>query len=61
VESEPEKFLLPGESDMRYQWVHARLDALDHDEMQDLVENAWAMCVPTSVAREYAEARGYPG
>ena len=60
VESEPEKFSLPSESDMRYHWVHARLDALDADEMRDLVENAWALCVPKSVAREYASARGYP-
>ena len=60
VESEPEKFSLPSESDMRYHWVHARLDALDNEEMRDLIENAWALCVPKSVAREYATARGYP-
>jgi hypothetical protein len=60
VESEPEKFSLPSESDMRYHWVHARLDALDSDEMRDLVENAWALCVPKRVVREYATARGYP-
>ena len=60
VESEPEKFSLPSESDMRYHWVHARLDALDGEEMRDLVENAWALCVPKRVAREYATARGYP-
>ena len=60
VESEPEKFSLPSESDMRYHWVHARLDALDGDEMRDLVENAWALCVPKRVAREYATAHGYP-
>ena len=60
VESEPEKFSLPSESDMRYHWVHARLDALDADEMRDLVENAWALCVPKRVALEYATARGYP-
>jgi hypothetical protein len=60
VESEPEKFSLPSESDMRYHWVHARLDALDSEEMRDLVENAWALCVPKRVAREYATARGYP-
>ena len=59
VESEPDKFSLPSESDMRYSWVHARLAALDRDEMRDLVENAWALCVPKRVAREYAEARGY--
>ena len=60
VESEPEKFSLPSESDMRYHWVHARLDALEPEEMRDLVENAWALCVPKRVAREYARARGYP-
>jgi len=59
VENEPEKFSLPSESDMRFSWVHARLDALDTDEMRDLVENAWALCVPKYVAEEYAAARGY--
>jgi hypothetical protein len=59
VESEPEKFSLPSESDMRYHWVHARLAALDSEEMRDLVENAWALCVPKRVAREYAVGRGY--
>ena len=62
VESEPEKFSLPSESDMRYSWVHARLDKLDTDEMRDLVENAWALCVPRRVSDEYASAQGYhPG
>ena len=60
VDTEPEKFSLPSESDMRYHWVDARLDALDTEEMRDLVENAWALCVPKRVAREYATARGYP-
>ena len=59
IESEPEKFSLPSQSDMRYHWVHARLDALDADEMRDLVENAWALCVPKRVAEDYAEAQGY--
>ena len=44
---------------MRYQWVHARLDALDAEEMRDLVENAWALCVPKRVAKEYVLGRGY--
>ena len=59
VESEPEKFSLPSESDMRYHWVHVRLDAIDADEMRDLVENAWAMCAPKFLVEEYAAGRGY--
>jgi hypothetical protein len=59
VESEPGKFSLPRPSDMRFNWAHARLDALDADEMRDLVEDAWAMCVPKFLQEEYATARGY--
>ncbi len=58
VESEPEKFSFPSESDMRFQWIHVRLAALDADEMRDLVEDAWALCVPKYVAEEYAASRG---
>src|SRR3954453_11094754 len=29
VETEPDKFSLPSESDMRYSWVHVRLDKID--------------------------------
>ena len=59
VESEPEKFSFPSESDMRYHWVDVRLDALDEDEMRDLVENAWALCAPKRVVEEYVRTRGY--
>jgi hypothetical protein len=59
VEAEPEKFSLPSEHDMRYHWVHVRLEAIDAEEMRDLVENAWALCVPKSVAAEYAAEQGY--
>jgi hypothetical protein len=59
VESEPEKFELPSQADMRYNWVHVRLAAIDEAEMRELVEDAWAFCVPKSVAEEYAAAQGY--
>ena len=59
VESEPEKFSLPSEHDMRYHWVHVDLAAIDADEMRELVEDAWAFCVPKRVADEYAEEHGY--
>ena len=59
VASEPDKFLMPERSDMRYHWVVARLDALDLDEMRELVLDAWRMCVPKSVAAQYdAEHQG---
>jgi hypothetical protein len=50
VEAEPDKFMLPRTSDMRYNWIHVRLDALDLDEMRELVLDAWRMCVPKKVA-----------
>jgi hypothetical protein len=53
VESEPDKFLMPSKADMRYQWVEARMEALDVDEMRELVIDAWRMCVPKKVAAEY--------
>jgi hypothetical protein len=57
VESEPEKFSLPGESDMRYHWAHVHLAAIDAKEMRELVEDAWAFCVPRRVVEEYAAAK----
>ena len=59
VESDPAKFSLPSQSDMRYHWAHVRLEAIDENEMRELVEDAWAFCVPKSVAEEYAASRGY--
>jgi len=59
IEAEPEKFMLPSESDLRYHWVHVRLDKIDADEMRELVEEAWAFTVPKHVAEEYAASRGY--
>ena len=57
VEAEPEKFSLPSESDMRFNWLHVRLAEIDAAEMRELVEGAWAMCVPISVASQYAAAQ----
>jgi hypothetical protein len=59
VESDPDKFSLPSKSDMRYHWVHVRLDAIDEDELRELVEDAWAFCVPKYVVEEYAVSQGY--
>jgi hypothetical protein len=59
VESEPDKFSLPGTSDLRYHWAHVRLAAIEADEMQELVEDAWAFCVPKGVAAEYSAAHAH--
>ena len=53
VASEPDKFLLPGASDMRYRWVCVRLDAIDVDELRELLIEAWRMVVPKKVATAY--------
>jgi hypothetical protein len=53
VAAEPDKFLMPSQSDLRYNWVHARLAALDQAEMEELVLDAWQMCVPKRVAAAY--------
>jgi hypothetical protein len=59
TESEPEKFSLPSQSDLRYHWVHVNLSAIEEAEMRELVEDAWAFTVPKSVADEYAATQGY--
>jgi hypothetical protein len=59
IASEPEKFSLPSQSDLRYNWVHVHLTAIDAQEMRELVEDAWAFCVPKRIAEEYASAQGY--
>jgi hypothetical protein len=53
VRSEPGKFLMPERGDLRYHWVQVRLDAIDEDEMRELVLDAWRMVVPKRVAAEY--------
>jgi hypothetical protein len=45
-------FFLPRESELRFHWIEAWLDALDADEMRELVQDAWRMVVPQRVARE---------
>jgi hypothetical protein len=50
IEAEPDKFLLPKPSDLRYNWVVVRLAAIDDDEMRELVIEAWRMVVPKRVA-----------
>ncbi len=53
VETSPERFMLPSGADLRFQWVVARLAAIDPDEMGELVLDAWRMVVPKRVAAAY--------
>ena len=53
VASEPDKFMMPPASDLRYHWTVVRLAAIDRQEMRELVLDARRMVVPKSVARQY--------
>jgi hypothetical protein len=53
VRSEPQKFHLPAASDMRFNWVHAHLAALDPTEARELVVDAWRMVVPKKLSGAY--------
>jgi hypothetical protein len=56
VGGDPGKFMLPGQTDMRFNWVLARLAALDPAEARELVVDAWRLCVPKKLSRAYDEA-----
>ena len=55
IASEPHKFLMPKPSDQRYNWVVVRLDAIDRDELREIVLEAWRMVVPKRVAAEHLD------
>src|SRR3954447_24093293 len=60
VESDPEKFLMPVRSDLRYNWVRLRLAQVDVDELEEFVVDAWQMCVPKKVGAQFLAAPGAP-
>ncbi len=55
IGSDPEKFVMPRTSDLRYNWACVRLAAIDPAEMQELVLDAWAFVVPQKLVDEYAK------
>lgn len=59
VASAPAKFLMPAPSDLRYNWVVARLSAIDEDEMREIVLDAWRMVVPKRVAEAHLGHDGW--
>jgi hypothetical protein len=50
IAAEPRKFFLPPTSDLRFNWVCVRLAEIGTAEMEELVTEAWRMCVPKKVA-----------
>ena len=50
VASEPDVFLMPRRSDLRFNWVEVRLEALDEGRMPEIVLDAWRMVVPKAVS-----------
>jgi hypothetical protein len=59
VASDPERFLMPRQSDLRFNWVETRLDRLARDEMGEFVLDAWGVVVPKFLFRARLEAMGY--
>ena len=53
VEADPDTFLMPGPTDLKYNWAVVRLNAIDRNEMRDLVLGAWSMVVPQRVVDDY--------
>jgi hypothetical protein len=53
VESEPDKFVMPREVDLKYNWAVVRLEAIDYEEMREIITDAWSMVVPKYVVEEY--------
>jgi hypothetical protein len=58
IESAPGTFMLPSQSDLRFNWVRARMATLEPSEMRELVLDAWRMVVPKRVAAGYDALAG---
>jgi hypothetical protein len=53
IESDPSKYILPEQVDLRYNWLVVRLAEISHDELTEIVLDAWQMVVPKRVAAGY--------
>jgi len=51
--AEPDKFVRPQPSDLRFNWLEVRLAALDQAELREIVLDAWRMVVPKRVAQAH--------
>lgn len=52
VAAASDRYLLPGQSDLRFNWVVGRLGLLGREEMERRVCEAWSMVVPKFLVRE---------
>ena len=55
VSAHPDKFFMPIQSDLRYNWVQVWLEAIDRTEMRELIIDAWRIVVPKRVAADYLD------
>ena len=55
IAAHPDKFFMPIQSDLRYNWVQVWLEAIDRTEMRELIIDAWRMVVPKRVAADYLD------
>jgi hypothetical protein len=53
VMGDPHTFQMPAPSNMRFNWVHADLAALDLTEAREFVVDAWPMVVPKKLTAAY--------
>jgi hypothetical protein len=53
VAGDPRRFQLPAGSDLRFNWVHADLAALERTEAREIVVDAWRMVVPRKLSAVY--------
>lgn len=53
IASDPDTFFLPIPSDLRFNWVCARLAELDAAEMRELVLDAWQLVAGKKVVKAY--------
>ena len=56
VAADPDRFMLPRPSDMRFQWVHTHIEMLEPAEARELFVDAWRMCVPKKLRWAYDDA-----
>ena len=53
VASQPDVFHLPDAVNLRFQWCQAWMATLDPAQMEELVIDAWRMCVPKKISAAY--------